>query len=61
MRRLWIELGLKQPVRRRKARKLGPKFGASANGCTERPARFKDDVWTCNFVHDQTADGRPLK
>jgi putative transposase len=61
VRRLWIELGLKRPVRLRRPRKLGPKPGASANSCTERPARFKDDVWTCDFVHDRTADGRPLK
>jgi transposase InsO family protein len=61
VRRLWTELGLRRPVRLRKARKLGPKPGASANSCTERPARFKDDVWTCDFIHDRTADGRPLK
>jgi putative transposase len=61
VRRLWIELGLKRPVRLRKARKLGPKPGASANSCTERPARFKNDVWTCDFIHDRTSDGRPLK
>jgi putative transposase len=61
VRRLWIELGLKRPIRLRKPRKLGPKPGASANSCVERPARFKDDVWTCDFIHDRTADGRPLK
>ena len=44
VRRLWIELGLKRPVRLRKARKLGPKPGASANSCTERPARFKQHL-----------------
>jgi putative transposase len=32
VRRLWGELGLKRPVRLRKARKLGPKPGTSANG-----------------------------
>ena len=61
VRRLWIELGLKRPVRLRKSRKLGPKPGVSANSCTQQPARFKNDVWTCDFVHDRTADGRPLK
>ncbi len=61
VRRLWIELGLKRPVRLRKSRKLGPKPGASANSCVERPARYKDDVWTCDFIHDRTADGRALK
>jgi putative transposase len=61
VRRLWNELGLRRPVRLRKPRKLGPKPGASSNSCTETPARFKDDVWTCDFIHDRTADGRPLK
>jgi transposase InsO family protein len=59
--RLWIELGLKRPVRRRKPRKLGPKPGVSANSCVAQPARFKNDVWTCDFLHDRTVDGRPLK
>jgi transposase InsO family protein len=59
--RLWRELGLKRPVRRRKARKLGPKPGSSANSCANAPARFKDDVWTYDFVADRTSDGRTLK
>lgn len=59
--RLWIELGLKRPVRLKKRRKTGPKPGVSANSCVRQPARFKNDVWTCDFIHDRTADGRPLK
>jgi len=61
VRRLWIESGLKRPVRRRKPRKLGPKPGVSANSCVAQPAQFKNDVWTCDFLHDRTVDGRPLK
>jgi len=61
VRRLWNEMGLRRPVRLRKLRKLGPKPGASANSCVQQPARFKNDVWTCDFVHDRTADGRSLK
>jgi putative transposase len=61
VRRLWNEMGLRRPVRLKKLRKLGPKPGASANSCVQQPARFKNDVWTCDFVHDRTADGRPLK
>jgi putative transposase len=61
VRRLWIALGLKRPVRLRRARKLGPKPGTSANSCVNQPARFKNDVWTCDFIHDRTAQGRPLK
>ena len=59
--RLWGELGLKRPVRLRRPRKLGKKPGTSRNSCVERPARFKDDVWTCDFIHDRTGDGRSLK
>jgi putative transposase len=61
VRRLWIELGLKRPVRLRKARKLGPKPGTSANSCVNQPTRFKNDVWTCDFIFDRTAGGRSLK
>jgi putative transposase len=61
VRRLCNELGLKRPVRLRKPRKLGPKPGTSANSCVQQPAQFKNDVWTCDFIHDRTADGRPLK
>jgi putative transposase len=61
VRRLWNELGLRRPLRLKKPRKLGPKPGTSTNSCVEQPARFKNDVWTCDFLHDRTADGRPLK
>jgi putative transposase len=61
VRRLWNELGLRRPLRLRKPRKLGPKPGVSANSCVQQPAKFKNDVWTCDFIHDRTAGGRPLK
>jgi putative transposase len=61
VRRLWIELGLKRPMRLRKPTKLGKKPGSSVNSCVQQPAGFKNDVWTCDFIHDRTADGRPLK
>jgi putative transposase len=61
VRRLWNELGLRRPLRLRKPRKLGPKPGVSANSCVQQPARFKNDVWTCDFIHDRTASGCPLK
>src|SRR6516165_3142052 len=61
VRRLWNELGLRRPLRLRKVRKLGPKPGFSANSCVQQPARFKNDVWTCDFIQDRTASGRPLK
>lgn len=59
--RLWLELGLRRPVRRKKARKLGPKPGSSANSCVNKPACFKNDVWTYDFVADRTVAGRTLK
>jgi len=61
VRRLWNELGLRRPLRLKKARKLGPKPGSSANSCVNQPARFKNDVWTYDFIADRTVDGRPLK
>jgi putative transposase len=61
VRRLWRELGLRRPVRLRKTRKLGPKPGSSANSCVNQPARFKNDVWTYDFIADRTIDGCPLK
>jgi putative transposase len=59
--RLWVELGLRRPMRRKSPGKLGPKPGAGENSCVEKPARFKNDVWTYDFIHDRTAAGRPLK
>jgi putative transposase len=61
VRRLWREAKLQRPVRRRRRDKLGPKRGSSANSCVNRPARFKNDVWTYDFVADRTACGKPLR
>jgi putative transposase len=62
--RLWKELGLRRPVRRRKPGKLGakqPKLGSSANSCVNQPARFKNDIWTYDFVADRLVCGGTLK
>jgi putative transposase len=59
--RLWTELKLQRAVRRKKAKKLGPKRGTSANSCVNKPARFKNGVWTYDFVADRTERGGPLK
>lgn len=59
--RLWRELHLQRPVRRKKPRKLGPQPGTSANSCVNQPARFKNDVWTYDFIADRTVCGGPLK
>jgi putative transposase len=59
--RLWRQLHLQRPLRRRKPRKLGPKRGTSANSCVNAPARFKNDVWTYDFLADRTVCGGALK
>ena len=51
VRRHWIELGLRRPVRLREPRKLGPERGVSADSRVAQPSRFKNDVWTCDFIH----------
>jgi len=55
--RLWRQQGLKVPRKQRKKRRLGH----SGNSCVRRPAQHKDHVWTWDFLHDRTSDGRPLK
>ena len=55
--RLWRRNGLRVPKKQRKKRRLG----SSANGCARRRAAHRDDVWCWDFIHDRTADGRPLK
>lgn len=55
--RLWRQEGLKVPQKQHKKRRLGH----SDNSCVRRKAEHKDHVWTWDFVHDRTTDGRPLK
>jgi putative transposase len=61
IRRLWQALGLRRPFRRKKPGKRGLQPGTSANSCVNQPARFKNDVWTCDFIADRTAAGGTLK
>jgi putative transposase len=61
VRRLGNSLGLRRPLRLRKPRKSGPKPGTSGNSRIRQPARYKNDIWTCDFIHDRTVSGRPLK
>jgi transposase InsO family protein len=60
VRRLWNKLGLRLRKPKKVRRKLGPR-GSSVNSCTVRPAKFRNDVWTCDFILDRTVDGRPLR
>jgi transposase InsO family protein len=55
--RLWRKQGLKVPRRKKKKRRLGQK----GNGCATRRAVARNHVWAWDFIHDHTADGRPLK
>ena len=55
--RLWRQQGLRVPRKQRKKRRLG----SSANSCVRRPAEHQGHVWAWDFLHDRTADGRPLK
>jgi putative transposase len=58
--RLWKVLGLRRTARRKKTKKSSMP-GGSKNSCTNQPACFKNDVWTCDFVADRTTDGGSLK
>ena len=60
VRRLWNELGLKRPARR-KPKKSGMLPGSSVNSCVNQPANFKNDVWTYDFIMDRTVEGSSLK
>lgn len=55
--RLWRREGLRVPQAQRKRRRLGQ----GGNGCVWRRAERPDHVWSYDFIHDQTADGRGLK
>jgi transposase InsO family protein len=60
VRRLWMAMGLRRP-RRKKPTKHRAMRGSSANSCVNRPARFKNDVWTCDLIFDRTRVGGSLK
>jgi putative transposase len=55
--RLWREEGLKVPRRQRKLRRLG----SSENSAQRLRATRVNEVWSYDFVFDQTEDGRRLK
>jgi putative transposase len=57
VRRLWRQQGLKIPKEVKKKRRLGH----SGNSCVRRRAVKMNEVWSYDFIFDQTADGRPLK
>jgi len=61
VRRLWIGLGLRRLRRRKRPRKWRQNPGSSAHSCVNRPARFKNEVWTYDVIFDRTCHGGWLK
>ena len=57
MYRLWKAAGLKVPRKCRGKRASGNKKHA----CHVIPATFTNDVWTWDFVHSSTVDGRSIR
>jgi transposase InsO family protein len=55
--RLWRQEGLRVPQRQHKRRRLGH----SGNSTQRRSATRMNEVWSYDFVFDQTADGKRLK
>ena len=55
--RLWREEGLKVPRKQCKKRRLGTSENGSQRRVTTRP----NEVWSYDFVSDQTREGRRLK
>lgn len=55
--RLWKQEGYKVPRKARKKRAVGN----ASNACDKRAATGPNDVWTWDFIHDRTVDGRALK
>ena len=55
--RLWKQAGLKV-VRAKRERE---RTGTSENACSVKRALYPNHVWTYDFVHDETHDGRKLK
>ena len=55
--RIWQKEGLQVPYRR----KFKKAKGSSENSCAVKKAEHPNDIWTYDFMSDQTEDGRKLK
>ena len=55
--RIWRQEGLKVPCRQPKRRRLWLNDGS----CVRLRAEYPGHVWSYDFVHDRTSDGRPLR
>ena len=57
--RLWRKEGLKVPQKQHKKRRLCT--GTSDNSIVRKRATRPNEVWSFDFCHDRTVDGKPLK
>jgi len=55
--RIWRQEGLKVPGKQPKRGRLWLNDGS----CVRLRAEHRDHVWSYDFVHDRTADGRPIR
>jgi putative transposase len=56
--RLWKRENMQVPKKQHRRRRFP---GSSENGCIRHRARFKDHVWSYDFVADRTEDGRQIR
>ena len=56
--RLWKREHMQVPRKQHRKRRF---FGGSENGCVRHRARYKNHVWSFDFVTNRTADGRQLR
>ena len=55
--RIWRSAGLKVPHRQRKCGRIWLNDGS----CIRQRAEYVNHVWSYDFVHDRTRDGKPLR
>ena len=55
--RIWRSAGLKVPHRQRKRGRIWLNDGS----CIRQRAEYVNHVWSYDFVHDRTRDGKPLR
>ena len=54
---IWREEGLQVPCKQPKKRRLWLNDGS----CIRMRSQFKNHVWSYDFVHDRTHDGKPFR